>query len=507
MPTRQQLKDALIKAHNAGDFEAAQLFADRIRSGGFGGQTTALGRAGEFAKGVPRGFLSSFATGAEGLASLADVATDFVGLENLVDSGDQNELIRLARAGQEKVDEKLGADPAYRDLWTTKFGDALGSLGSFLVPGGAVKLLSAAGKGTKAGVIATTPLAVGMGAGEQSQRIQMAREQGLDVPEGAEDLSILGGALVGLTELAPVGQILRGMKRSDLFDADGKLKPLAQTWLPRLKNALKSGSAEGVQEVSAGLMQDAIEKGLYNPELPVGESAWEEFTLGGAAGATADLLMNAMVGRRRSALTEQERAREMQARAREQELLQREVERNQAESGQPLYTPQGRFQPGRPARQRAPLKAPQPTLPLPPMGLDPNIPDPTAQVVDLASRYDTALGSAFPLTRFTSMVNDTPSTRVVDPQGNQYGPTFERAGRPVRWRHERARVRAFSRAAGRSGYRSDLRGLRAGRPGLFEATGAPAVPSGPQCRICAADELCGRHHGRERLRPRKHDSG
>lgn len=359
--------------------------------------TTALGSTAEFFKGIPRGFLSSFATGAEGLGQLADKATDFIGLENLVDSGEDNELIRLARIGQEKVDATFGADPRYRDKWTTKFGDALGSLGSFLVPGGALKALGYAGKVQAA---ATAPLAMGLGAGEQSQRMEAARQQGLEVTPEDEYKAIFGGAFIGLSELAPVHKILKGMKADDLFDEVGELKPFAQTWLPRLKSALSSGSAEAVQEVSAGFAQDALEKGLYNENLEMGQTAWDEFTLGGAAGMTADLVMNSIIGRRSRGISDQETERERQARENEQRHFE---ERRKGVMGGPAMEP----------------------LALPPVDItDPEVrSDPERYAQELTTRHVQALGENFPLN--TAFTVDPETMRVVDSGGIPYGPRFE----------------------------------------------------------------------------------
>ena len=57
-------------------------------------ETTAAGQAFEFAKAVPRGFANSFLSAGEGLAELADAATDFVGLEDAIDSGEEIVLTR-----------------------------------------------------------------------------------------------------------------------------------------------------------------------------------------------------------------------------------------------------------------------------------------------------------------------------------------------------------------------------------------------------------------------------
>lgn len=260
--------------------------------------TTLLGRTGEFFKAIPREFLSSYASAAEGAGELADVA----GLAE-----DDNPLTLFGRRANEAIQDSFAAAPGYEDLWTTKFGGALGSLTSFLTPGMALKALGYAGK---AGSIATgAGLGATMTAGAGAQRVQQAREQGIEVSEETEDKAVMWNALIGLSEVAPVEKILRGLP------ADVLNQPFMKSFWPRLSNALGSGSVEAVQEVTSGLAQDVVEKKLYNPDLPVGQTAWDDLTLGGAAGATADLLLNAMAGRRITGITAEQRELEKKRRA------------------------------------------------------------------------------------------------------------------------------------------------------------------------------------------------
>ena len=110
--------------------------------------TGIIGQTGEFLKAVPRGFASGFLSSAEGIAELADATTNFVGLENLIDSGEENELVRLAREGRKSLNESiLGVDEKYKDAWTTKLGEGVGSLATFLTPGVIARVAGAAGKG------------------------------------------------------------------------------------------------------------------------------------------------------------------------------------------------------------------------------------------------------------------------------------------------------------------------------------------------------------------------
>ena len=270
-----QLRQDVADAASARDID---LFED---------QRTDSGQLYESGKAAARGFLGSFATMGEGLGEAADAITNKLGFEDLIDSGEENELVRISRAAQESIQEKLGADVAYRDQWLTKFGEGVGSFGSFLVPGGALKL---AGAGSKLATGVTAAQAAGVGAGEQAQRIEGAREQGIDVSQEQEDSAILWGSGVGLTELAPVHRVLSRITKA----ASPEFKKGIAN---KIKGALVSGGIEGVQEVAASIMQDAVERGVYNEELLFNDSLMDDFTVGGAVGAVADLALTAAAGR------------------------------------------------------------------------------------------------------------------------------------------------------------------------------------------------------------------
>ena len=273
-------------------------------------ERTIGGSAAEFGKGIARGFTGSFLSAAEGLAELADAGTNFVGLDDLIDSGDENELVRLAREGRDAIDSSvLGGDIAYQDQWSTKFGEGIGSLASFFTPAGAVKLAGLAGKAKKLTTLGGgLTLAGGAGAGDQAQRIQAARDQGLDVSEAQEDASIGFGTLVGFSELAPVAGLLRKISKSAPKAMQDNIKS-------RLLSGLKSGGFEGLQEVSANIAQNAIERGIYNEDLAVNNSmadalASDEFTVGAASGFVADMVLTSVALRRNRYASQAEKDRE-----------------------------------------------------------------------------------------------------------------------------------------------------------------------------------------------------
>jgi len=271
----------------------------------------------EYGKSIVRGFGSGLLSAGSGLAELADVATDRLGLEDLIDSGDENELIRLANSGQEFLQDNFGVSDAYKDSWLTMFGEAVGSIGSFLVPGGA---LGAIGKGvglTKGAIktaqtIAAATQGGGLGAAEQAARIEQSRARGIDVSEDQADAAIAFGTLAGTSEAFAPLKILKKIR----FLRDPKTSNKA---FDMVSSALKTGTMEGAQEVAASLMQDAIQMGIYDENIPVGESLWDEFTVGAAAGALVDAATTGMFRRRGGLSRDVERQRE--------ELIRQEEER------------------------------------------------------------------------------------------------------------------------------------------------------------------------------------
>ena len=106
-----------------------------------------IGLGGEIVKGVGRGFTKGLLSSGAGLAEIADAATDLVGLDDLIDSGDENELIRLANEGKKAIDDSIGVGDKYKDKWLIKFGEGLGSMGSFFVPGGVAGIAGKAASG------------------------------------------------------------------------------------------------------------------------------------------------------------------------------------------------------------------------------------------------------------------------------------------------------------------------------------------------------------------------
>ena len=56
---------------------------------------------------------------------------------------------------------------------------------------------------------------------------------------------------------------------------------------------------KGGQEVVASVLQDLTARGFYSEELPIAESMFEEFTIGGIIGGAADLVVSSMAGKKK----------------------------------------------------------------------------------------------------------------------------------------------------------------------------------------------------------------
>ena len=286
-------------------------------------ERTVLGQIGETFKAVPRGVANTVLSTGEGLAELADAATNLVGAEGLVDSGDENALVKASKEGRDWIaNSALGADPSYQDAWFTKFGEGAGSMLTFLAPVGILRGLGVAGKaipklGTTARELALTgTLATGSGAGEQAQRVAAARAQGLEVTQGEEDAAVGLGGLVGLSEVAPIAFLLKRIPSNTTPANKSRILDL-------LRRSMVGGFQEGMQEAIAGATQNLIEQQVYNENIPVGQSLWDDLTVGGAVGAFADFVVNAAAGRRSFMTTQAQREYEAQAREREQANIEK----------------------------------------------------------------------------------------------------------------------------------------------------------------------------------------
>jgi hypothetical protein len=160
----------------------------------------------------------------------------------------------------------------------SEFGGGVGSMLSFL-PGGLLK----GGLG-----LATRLAQTGaVGSEEARQRADQARLQGIDVSAGDKLSAQLGGTAVGFTELAPLERIANPLRAVLRGIPASKADEIAPGLFNSAKRMLATGGVEGLQEGLSNVAQDLIAKGIYNPNLDVGQSALGDAAMGASVGAFA----------------------------------------------------------------------------------------------------------------------------------------------------------------------------------------------------------------------------
>ena len=307
----------------------------------------------EVAKGVPRGLASSFLSAGEGIVNLFDVGND-------------SQAGSYLKGLQQKLNESIvGPDEEYLDRFSTKFGQGLGSFASFLIPGTAAgKALGFAGKAKniqanllaaraagnrnkvdeltgvlsdlnkaqlKAQTISAAALAVPVGISQQTEIMEEAKALGEEVGTTQEVISELLGGAIGFSEILAPTRLLQKITKADA----AKLSVSE-----RITSALATGGVEALQETMAGIAQDAVARGMYSDEIEIGDSAFDDFTVGGAVGFTADLILRGVAGRSKIGGT-YDLEQEKEARLQEQKVLsesrerQRELQK-QIEEGVPF---------------------------------------------------------------------------------------------------------------------------------------------------------------------------
>lgn len=217
--------------------------------------------------------------GIKGTAAGAVNLTELGILGALTPLGEENESAARG-AVQEFFDpaqEYLAPRPLQENLGTRKFGEALGSFLPLLG-------LSAI---NPAGIAAAAGLAVGAGAGEASER---ARAYGASEEE--RGTAALKGAGVGATELLPVGNMLRILRK---VDADTGI-----SLTDRVLRGFASAGVEGAQEAGAGALQNMIAQG-YGDDVAILEGTAEEAGYGAGVGGLVQMVLDLGIKGRRAA--------------------------------------------------------------------------------------------------------------------------------------------------------------------------------------------------------------
>ena len=289
-PTADERRDLFVSLASEFPEEYGELL-DEYRD--LGGYTA------EFFKGIPRGLASGAINIAQGAVGLVTPGVDTDAEKSLA-----------ALQGYIEQDSAVAADPVYRDTYAAKLGSGLGSLATFAAPGAAARLLGAnpLGAATK---YTTFGMAGASGAGEQASRIMEQRELGKEISAGREIAALVPAVGIGFTEAIPIERLFKksmafdpakGSALRNIFARIGKGDQVAGSIyddMTRLMTgALKQGGIEGLQEAIAGAAQDTVSRVVYDPDIEIGGSMMDDLLVGGGVGALADVIVDAMGGRR-----------------------------------------------------------------------------------------------------------------------------------------------------------------------------------------------------------------
>jgi Large polyvalent protein associated domain 38/ADP-Ribosyltransferase in polyvalent proteins len=219
----------------------------------------------------------------------------------------------------------------------TQLAGGLGSFASILGPQVALRGLGTAGRFAGMAPRAAMPVAVaqtaGLGVEEARQRVEIARGDNITVTPGQELASLSVGVPIGLTELLPVEKLFRGLDKT----LSGAVKLDIANYI---KRGLAQGGIEGAQEAASGLLQDLSAKGIYNPNLEVGQSMLGDAALGGGVGFIAqtglDFLLRKDIGRAYQAKLAQDRQTQLNT---ELERMQQQKDAQIADTKQKLGVP------------------------------------------------------------------------------------------------------------------------------------------------------------------------
>ena len=217
----------------------------------------------EFGKGIPAGAIGLFESAALGGAALLDDENEEAARQIILDAA------ASARS-------PFSADEGSEEAVGRKFGEALGSFAGL----GATALVP------YVGLPAAAAVASGAGAGEARER---ARAGGATYDERATATGL--GALVGLSELIPLGK-LKALR-------DGIGENTLDLVVDRIKRAGVAAGYEGAQEAAAGIAQNLIEQGIYNPEQGTFTDTGEAFGYGAGVGGLVQGLLDLAAPRKR----------------------------------------------------------------------------------------------------------------------------------------------------------------------------------------------------------------
>lgn len=221
---------------------------------------------GEVGKGLASGMLGLVETAATGAAQL---------LPQSMEPGAREAIAKWGEA----VQAPFAPHSEYADSWTRKISSGLGST---------VPFLAAAPFGL-AGLAAGAGLGVAAGSGEAVQR---AAEAGATEDEIGQ--AAMAGVIPGALEMVAPARIFnraRGILKAagpgvaEAVEATAPKLAQAKTRMKYGQRVAEGALEEGAQEAAAEILQNLIQRGIYDPEQGVFTGTGESATIGAVVGA------------------------------------------------------------------------------------------------------------------------------------------------------------------------------------------------------------------------------
>jgi hypothetical protein len=217
--------------------------------------------------------------------------TSALGIATLLEEEDELAARRKIQSAAEGVREFIGAEGGDPDSIVYGVGQALGSIAGITAPLAGLAVAGAPGLATAGAGLALTGA---LGRGEGSER---AREEG--ATEEERNTAANRATVVGFLDILPISRFVKLIdmpkvaKLADTFGAEN-----VNTLGSRVRNAFKTGGAEGAQEATTEFLQNAIESG-YNVDQDLVEGLAPAAGYGAGAGAIVQTIVDLFTKGRR----------------------------------------------------------------------------------------------------------------------------------------------------------------------------------------------------------------
>lgn len=210
---------------------------------------------------------------------------------------------QFSEEARKYLEETLGIDPTKDPTAAQQAAQALGSVASFLVPGSAAaKGAALAGRtAAAAGRVGTATAAaqgVALGTEARAERIRDQLASGMEISEEDQLAAQRLSGLIGASEALPLGRFFGPISTLLSKVPVSKAPIVEQIVKSRLAKITKAGVAEGAQEVASGIANDLVERGVYNPDVEIGQDLMSNFGTGAFAGSFVEGVIQLAAGRK-----------------------------------------------------------------------------------------------------------------------------------------------------------------------------------------------------------------